>query len=168
MTAKEIQTEAVKTYLKPTLKNQGYSLNGQIWWKDKGDFFIIINLQNFSWNSKECVDFCFNIGIALKATMDEKSLKKPAYRNITISLREESYLSADRLHKYRNSSGYTLTSTADKGEFETELKKDFEGHILPSLEKLKSLSDCIERFGIVPFWGEHLRKVMRDNKLLAD
>ncbi len=26
---------------------------GQTWWKDKGNFFNFINLQNYSWNSKD-------------------------------------------------------------------------------------------------------------------
>src|SRR5690606_28661656 len=69
MTAKEKQAEFIKSYLKPTLKQNGYQTSAQTWWKDKGDFFNVINLQNYSWNSKDIVDFRFNIGIALKATV---------------------------------------------------------------------------------------------------
>lgn len=69
--------EIIKTYLKPTLKQFGYQTSGQTWWKDNGDFFTLINLQNFSWNSKDSVDFCFNIGVAVKATMTDKTKKKP-------------------------------------------------------------------------------------------
>lgn len=76
MTAKEKQTYFIKTYLKPTLKTFGYQMSGQTWWKDKGDFFTLINLQNFSWNSKDKVDFCFNIGVALKAIMKDVDKKK--------------------------------------------------------------------------------------------
>ena len=47
----------MKSYLKPTLKKHGYQTSGQTWWKDKGDFFNVINLQNYSWNSKESIDF---------------------------------------------------------------------------------------------------------------
>ena len=67
MTAKEKQTEFIKNYLKPTLKKFGYLTSGQTWWKDKGEFFNVVNLQNYSWNSKDSVDFRFNIGIALKS-----------------------------------------------------------------------------------------------------
>jgi len=52
MTAKEKQAEFIKNYLKPILKDHGYLVSGQTWWKDKGDFFNVINLQSYSWNSK--------------------------------------------------------------------------------------------------------------------
>ncbi|MCH7658849.1 MAG: DUF4304 domain-containing protein [Bacteroidetes bacterium] len=50
MTTKEKQAEFIKSYLNPTLNHFGYRKSGQIWWKDKGDFFNVINLQNYSWN----------------------------------------------------------------------------------------------------------------------
>lgn len=52
MNAKEKQTEFIKGYLKPKLKDEGFGTSGQTWWKNKGDFFIVINLQNSQWNSK--------------------------------------------------------------------------------------------------------------------
>ncbi|MGJ7032559.1 DUF4304 domain-containing protein [Niabella hirudinis] len=64
MTAKDIQTDFIKTYLKPTLKEHGYKTSGQTWRKSMGDFFIVINLQNSRWNSKEELSFCLNIGVA--------------------------------------------------------------------------------------------------------
>ncbi|MBZ4033182.1 DUF4304 domain-containing protein [Flavobacterium sp. 17A] len=57
MNAKEKQLEFIKSYLKPTLKNLEYKTSGQTWWKDKGDFYTLINLQNFSWNTKDRVNF---------------------------------------------------------------------------------------------------------------
>lgn len=72
MTAKEKQNLFIKTQLKPQLKNAGYQISGQTWWKEKEEFFTVINLQNFSWNNKDNVDFCFNIGIALKANLRDK------------------------------------------------------------------------------------------------
>ena len=92
MPAKEIQTEFIKTYLKPALKSFGYLTSVQTWWKDKGDFFILINLQNFSWNSRDNVDFCFNIGIVLKATMKDPNKKKPTVYDLDVYLREGFYL----------------------------------------------------------------------------
>jgi hypothetical protein len=77
MTAKEKQPVFIKTYLKPTLKLRGYLTKGQTWWRDQGDFFIIINLQNFSFNTKDHVTFCFNIGIALKAVMKNLANRSP-------------------------------------------------------------------------------------------
>lgn len=168
MTAKEKQTEFIKTYLKPTLKNLGYQTSGQTWWKDKGDFFILINLQNFSWNSKDSVDFCFNIGVALKATMKDTDKKKPTVHDLTVYLRDSSYLPGSRQeYKIRNKTGYVLTEQVDTNDFITELKSDFGNHILPTLDKLNSLQSCVDKFGDITFWGDNLKRVIAENKLLA-
>jgi len=45
MTAKDKQTESIKYYLKPTPKQYGYQASRKTWWRNQGDFFIIINLQ---------------------------------------------------------------------------------------------------------------------------
>ena len=168
MTAKEKQTDFIKTYLKPTLKNIGYQTSGQTWWKDKGDFFTLINLQNFSWNSKDSVDFCFNIGVALKATMTDTNKKKPTVHDLTVYLRESYYLpDARQEYKFRNKTGYVLTEQADLNDFIAELKFDFENYILPTLDKLNSLQNCVDKFGGITFWGDNLKKVIAENKLLA-
>ena len=39
-----------------------------------GDFFIIINLQNSQWNSKEELSFCLNIGVALTEKLADKGV----------------------------------------------------------------------------------------------
>lgn len=168
MTAKEKQTQFIKTYLKPTLKNIGYQTSGQTWWKDKGDFFTLINLQNFSWNSKDSVDFCFNIGVALKANMKDTDKRKPTVHDLTVYLRENSYLPDSRQeYKFRNKTGYILTEQADLNDFLTELKSDFENHILPTLDNLNSLQNCVDKFGDITFWGDNLKRVIVENKLLA-
>jgi hypothetical protein len=166
MTAKEKQTEIIKTYLKPTLKQFGYQTSGQTWWKDKGVFFTLINLQNFSWNSKDSVDFCFNIGIAVKATMTDKTGKKPTVHDLNVYLREGFYLPDDRQeYKYKNKTGYTLTDKMNMDDFKNEMKSDFENHIIPFLDKLNSLQDCLDNFGQIEFWGPNLKKVIRENNL---
>lgn len=168
MTAKEKQTQFINTYLKPTLKNIGYQTSGQTWWKDKGDFFTLINLQNFSWNSKESVDFCFNIGVALKATMKDTDKKKPTVHDLTVYLRESFYLPDSRQeYKFRNKTGYLLTEQADLNDFIFELKSDFENYILPTLDKLCSLQNCVDKFGNITFWGDNLKKAIKENKLLT-
>jgi hypothetical protein len=168
MTAKEIQTEFIKTYLKPTLKSLGYQTSGQTWWKDKDGFFTLINLQNFSWNSKDSVDFCFNIGVALKATMKDTDKKKPTVHDLTVYLREGFYLPDNRQeYKFKNKTGYTLTYQTYLTDFVNELKSDFENHIAPFLDKLNSLQDCITKFGHITFWGDNLKRVIAENKLIA-
>jgi hypothetical protein len=168
MTAKEIQAEFIKTYIKPTLKKFGYQTSGQTWWKDKGDFFTLLNLQNFSWNSKDSVNFCFNIGVALKATMKDADKKKPTVHDLTVYLREGFYLPDNRQeYKFKNKTGYILTNQTDFGEFTIELKSDFENHIIPFLDDLNSLQDCTDKFGDVTFWGDNLKKVISENKLVV-
>jgi len=72
MTAKDKQTEFIKTYLKPTLKSHDYRTSGQTWWKNMGDFFVVINLQNSQFNNKEELSFCLNIGVALTEKLADK------------------------------------------------------------------------------------------------
>jgi hypothetical protein len=168
MTAKEKQANFIKTYLKPALKTFGYQTSGQTWWKDKGDFFTLINLQNFSWNSKDGVNFCFNMGVALKATMKDTDKKKPTVHDLTVYLRESSYLPDSRQqYEFRTKTGYVLTEQAELIDFVTELASDFENHIMPTLDSLNSLQDCVDKFGDIIFWGENLKRVIQENKLLV-
>ncbi|SEI50902.1 protein of unknown function [Dyadobacter sp. SG02] len=161
MTAKEKQIQFIKTFLKPTLKSFNYQTSGQTWWQDKGDFFTLINLQNFSWNNKDSVDFCFNIGIVLKVTMKDLGNKSPTYHNLTVYLREGYYLPPNRsVHEFRNKTGYRVNGQTDFNAFMNELRIDFIDHILPALEELNSIQSCVDNFGDVPFWGEHLKKVL--------
>jgi len=165
MTAKEIQAKIIKEYLKPRLKTFGYLNSGQNWWKDNGEFFTIIQLQNFSWNSKEKVDFCFNIGISIKVV--EKNLQKPSAQNMTVQTRENLYLPTERIeNKYHNKTGYTLSNEDDETKFLNEIVIDFENHILPELEKIKSIPDCVEKFGDITFFGDYLKKVLYENNII--
>jgi hypothetical protein len=160
ITAKEKQSIFIKTYLKPTLKAHGYLTNVQTWWRDQGDFFIIVNLQNFSWNTRNEVDFCFNIGIALKSQMKDLS-KNPAYNNLTVQTREDPYLSDLRnRNPSRGKNGYTISEHTDVNNFISEVKMDFESEILPKLDKLITINDCVEFYSKFPFWGDVLKKAI--------
>ncbi len=165
MTAKEKQSELIKTYLKPTLKNFGYKTSRQTWWKDKNDFFLLISMQNFSWNTQNNVNFCFNIGIVLKTEMKDKS-KNPLIYDLTIPLRENFYLPHNRTENlFRNKTGYILNDETDIFTFINELKSDFENYILPKLDNLNELQDCIDNFGDVYFFGERMKNAIRANIL---
>jgi hypothetical protein len=165
MTAKEKQTEFIKSYLKPTLKQFGYQTSGQTWWKDKGDFFILINLQNYSWNSKDSVDFRFNIGIALKATVKDEQKKKATYYDLTTHLDEGAFLPDRKKRKFGDNQGYSIKDDTDLNEFINSLKDDFEIYILPGLAKLNSLADCVAFYGQFPFWGDNLKRVIVENNI---
>jgi hypothetical protein len=166
MTAKDIQAEFIKLYLKPTLKQNGYQTSGQTWWRKQGDFFIIINLQNYSWNDKDNVDFCFNIGIGLTATLKDTTKKKAGYNDLTVQVREGLYLPDNRQeHKYKNNVGYSVKSNTDLTDFINEMSIDFEQAILLKLDTLKSLKDCVDLYGGLVFWGDNLKRVISENNL---
>ena len=168
MTAKEKQTEFIKTYLKPTLKQYGYQTSGQTWWKDKGDFFDVIHLQNYSWNSKESVDFRFNIGIAVKATVKDDQKKKATYNDLTTHLDEGIFLPDRTKRKFGDNQGYSITDDTNLNEFIDAFKDDLETYILPGLEKYKSLADCVKFYGQFPFWGDNLIRVIKENKISVE
>lgn len=164
MTAKDKQTEFIKTYLKPTLKQNGYQTSGQTWWRNQGHFFIIINLQNYSWNDKDNVDFCFNIGIGLTATLKDTEKKKAGYNDLSIHVRESFHLPDNRQeHKYKSNVGYSLKSDTDFEDFKKEMSYDFEIGILPKLNTLKTLKDCVDFYGGLTFWGDNLKTVISEN-----
>jgi len=165
MTAKEKQIEFIKSYLKPTLKQNGYQTSGQTWWKDKGDFFNVINLQNYSWNSRESIDFRFNIGIALKTTVKDEQKKRATNKDLITHLDEGAFLPDRKNRKFGNNQGYSITDKTDLEEFIASLKTDFEKHILPSIEESKSLADCVKFYERFPFWSDNLKRVINENKL---
>lgn len=167
MTAKEKQTEFIKSYLKPTLKQNGYQTSGQTWWKDKGEFFNVINLQNYSWNSNDSVDFRFNIGIALKATVKDAQKKKATYNDLTTHLDEGTFLPDRKDRKFGNNQGYSISDTTNFDEFIIAMKTDFETYILPGLEEPKTLADCIKFYERYTFWADNLKRVIAENKLIA-
>jgi hypothetical protein len=160
-TAKEMQLALVKMYLKPLLKQNGYSTSAQTWWRDQGNFFVVINLQNFSWNNEDDITFCFNIGIALKATMQGPATNKAGYKDLTIHLRDSAYLSDLRTKsRFKSNDGYVIDSKTDDDAFLKEFKIDFEQEILPCLDRLKTIGDCLNFYGTFPFWGDHLKGVL--------
>jgi len=164
LNAKELQLKFVKENLKPLLKQQGFLTKGQTWWRDQGEFFIIINLQNFSWNLRDDVSFCFNIGIGLKALIKDAK-HSPGYNNLHVILREDAYLAQKKEHKYRNQTGYLIKTGADFVSVVVAIKRDFEEDILPQLNKLKTLKDCLDCYGDIPFWGDNLKKLITNNNL---
>lgn len=166
MTAKEKQTQFIKNYLKPTLKKFGYMTSGQTWWKDKGDFFNVINLQNYSWNSKDSVDFRFNIGIALKATVKDGQKKKVTHYDLTTHLDEGAFLPDRKNRSFGNNQGYSITETTDLTDFILAVQYDFERYILPGLEEPQNLADCIKFYERFPLWGDSLKRAITENKLL--
>jgi len=161
MTAKEIQIEFIKTYLKPTLKLYGYKTSGQTWWKNMNDFFIVINLQNSQWNSKEELSFCLNIGVALTERLADKEKRKATYNDMAVQTREDTYLPKERIEIKKDKGGwlgYVITDTTNVQDFIDYFRIDLEDNILKRLDELKTLKDCVEFYEKVEFWGNNLKK----------
>lgn len=66
--------EILITELTPVLNQQKYKKNKQTWYKDKGELFIVFNIQNSHWNID---DYYINLGVFIKALEED--------RNITLS-----------------------------------------------------------------------------------
>ncbi|UZO82387.1 DUF4304 domain-containing protein [Aquimarina sp. ERC-38] len=168
MNAKEKQLKFIKEYLKPKLKENGFRTSGNTWWKLYKDFFILINLQNSLYNRKDKLSFCFNIGVGLTKKMKDPVRKKPIYSDLTTYLREPSYLSDSRIeHKYRKDGwlGYLMTNKTDLEDFTNELSIDFEKEILPKLDELTSIENCLKFYEKFNFWGNVLQTQVEDFKI---
>ncbi len=99
--------------------------------------------------------------------MKDNEKKKPTVHDLAVYLREGFYLPADRQeYQFKNKTGYTLSDQDDLVGFISELKNDFEGHILPFLEKIFTIQDCINAFGQITFWGNNLTRVITENGLV--
>jgi hypothetical protein len=165
VTSKDIQKEFIKTYLKPTLKEHGYKTSGQTWWKNMGDFFIVINLQNSSWNSKEELSFCLNIGVALTERLADKEKQKATYFDSAMPLREDSYLSEERQQLKKSKGGwlgYKITDKTSVNDFIADFKIDLEDNILKQLDKFKTLKDCVSFYEKFEIWGDNLKRQIEE------
>lgn len=165
MTAKDIQTQFIKTYLKPTLKIQGYKTAGQTWWRNMGDFFIVINLQNSQWNSKEELSFCLNIGVALTEKLADTEKKKATYFDLAIQLREDAYLTEERQQIKKDKGGwlgYKITDKTSLNEFIDDFKIDLEDNILKRINELMTLADCVSFYDKYEFWADNLKRQIEE------
>jgi len=166
MIAKEIQKEFLRSYLKPLLKKKNFQTSGQTWWRDQGYFFIVLNLQSSAWNDKNHIHFFFNIGIALKQTLKDPQKKRAGYFDLTVFVREDFYLSENRKsHKYRDPGGYNLKEETDLTDFIREFQKDFDGEIMPKLDSLINLKECITLYQDVILYGDNLKQYIRENNV---
>jgi len=169
MTAKEIQKEFLESYLKPLLKKRGFQTSGQTWWRDQGYFFAVLNLQNSAWNDKNSIHFFFNTGIALKQSLKDPQKKKAGYSDLTVFVRESFYLPESRkTHKHRDIGGYNLKEETNPADFTEEFQKDFEIEILPKLDKLINLKECVTLYGDVILYGDNLKQHIKENGLPQD
>jgi len=160
-----MQKEFISSYLKPTLKNHGYRTSGQTWWKSMGEFFVVINLQNSQWNSKDELSFCLNIGVALKEKLADKEKKKASIYDVATYLREDAYLSDERQQKKKDQGGwlgYLITDKTNLSNFIDEFKIDLEHNILKQLNGLQTLKDCVLFYEKFIFWSDNLKREIEE------
>ena len=166
MNAKEKQTEFIKLHLKPFLKSRDYKNSNQTWWKDRGDFYNVINLQNFSWNSKDKIDFIFNLGIALKATLKDRTLKKVTHFDCVTHLGDVAFLPDSKNRRFGSNLGYEIKSETDLDDFMISFFNDFSNYVLPKFEEPSNLKELIDFYKRFEFWGTQLEKQIEINKLI--
>ncbi|MEZ5003312.1 MAG: DUF4304 domain-containing protein [Chitinophagales bacterium] len=164
-TAKDIQADFIKSYLKPVLKADGFNTNGLTWWKNKGDFFVVINLQNSQWNRYAELSFCLNIGVALTEKLADKQKRKATYYDLAAQVREDAYMTEEReqAKKFKDGwIGYRITDKTNLSEFIMDFKIDLEDNILKILNSFESLDDCIAFYQQFEFWGENLKRQIEE------
>ena len=166
MNAKEKQTEFIKLYLKPFLKNRDYKNSNQTWWKDRGDFYNVINLQNFSWNTKDKIDFRFNLGIALKATLKDTTLKKVTHFDCVTHLGDGAFLPDSKNRKFGSNLGYEIKSETHLDDFVISFFNDFSNYVLPKFEEPSNIKELIDFYKQFEFLGNQLEKQIEINKLI--
>ena len=166
MNAKEKQTKFIKLHLKPFLKSRDYKNSNQTWWKDRGDFYNVINLQNFSWNSKDKIDFIFNLGIELKATLKDRTLKKVTHFDCVTHLGDVAFLPDSKNRRFGSNLGYEIKSETDLDDFMISFFNDFSNYVLPKFEEPSNLKELIDFYKRFEFWGTQLEKQIEINKLI--
>lgn len=154
MTAKEKQSHFIKASLKVLLKAEGYKTTGNKWWKFDEPFFNLIELQNFSWNSQNSVDFCFNFTTGL--TSDIKNISKPTIHDGIPYIRE-SYFKVSKNDYWRGANGYHIDDKTNLDNFTEQVLNDFKMLILPKFNLLTS-EDAILAFYSDEFWAPRVKQ----------
>ncbi len=154
MTAKEKQSIFVKNSLKQLLKTEGYKTAGNKWWKINEPFFNFIELQNFSWNSRNSVDFCFNFTTGLKS--DIKDPNRPTIHE-GIPMIREGYFKVTKNDYWTGGNGYHIDNNTDLDKFTEQVLNDFKLLILPKFNLLTN-ADAIVSFYSDGFWGPRVKQ----------
>lgn len=154
MNGKEKQLTFIKHSLKPLLKASGYKTTGNKWWKLNDPFFNFIELQNFSWNSKDSVDFCFNFTTGF--TADINNPDRPTIHD-GITYVRESYFNIDKNDYWNGVNGYHIEYKTDLEKFSDQVLSDFNTLILPSFDALTN-EDSIVLFYSDDFWSPRVKQ----------
>lgn len=157
MTAKEKQLAFVRDFLKPLLKAEGYKTAGNKWWKINEPYFNFIELQNFSWNSRNSTDFCFNFTTGFIAEVDHS--KKPTIHD-GFAYVCESYFYVSKNNYWKGVNGYHINDSTDLSKFSEQVLNDFKLLILPKFNLLTD-ADSIANFYSDEFWGPRVKQSLK-------
>ncbi len=157
LNAKEKQLLVISEILKPLLKNAGYRTSGNKWWKINGIYFNLIELQNFSWNSRNSVDFCFNFTTGF--VNDIENLKKPRNHDGLTFVRE-GYFKVPKDKYWNGNNGYHIEDTTALSKFKKRVLDDFKDIILPKLALLTT-EEAIYNFYSNSFWGPFVKQSLK-------
>lgn len=150
MKAVEKRDLLVKEILKPLLKEAGFKTKRLYWWKDLEDGRLFIYMKNSMFNSPETgCSFCFQFSASFKGDICEK-IELQCINNQRDCIEEraflphEGYLSPNRaglcgyqIDGYRNYQPLDIPIE----EIFTQIKEDFEIHILPHLAQIQCVQD---------------------------
>jgi len=168
MNAKEKQNVIIKNNIKTILKDKGFKNKGNNYRKEENEFYKVITLQNFSWNSSDDVEFCFNFGILVKDVVLPFELPENfGVQYCHVQVRESSFLPESRCKgQFRDRGCYNIKDNTDEKEFANLIEEDFKKYILNDFDSLKTLDDCLKRFGNMIFWGEKINQAVREYQVL--
>jgi hypothetical protein len=154
LTAKEKQLIFIKESLKPLLKAEGYRTAGNKWWKINEPFFNLVKLQNFSWNSRNSVDFCFNFTTGFIADIENPD-NPTSYDGIPHI--RENYFKVAKNEYWKGANGYHIDDNTDLDKFTGQVISDFKLVILPKFNLLTN-EDSILSFYSDNFWGPRVKQ----------
>jgi len=156
-TAKTKQQAFIRDFLKPLLKAEGYKTAGNKWWKVNEPFFNFIELQNFSWNSRNSVDFTFNFTTGFINQVE--NAHKPTIHDGLAYVRE-SYFGVTKNDCWKGLNGYHIDDTTDLMSFSEQVINDFKLLILPKFTLLTD-EDSIANFYSDNFWGPRVKQSLK-------
>ncbi|MFD0932345.1 DUF4304 domain-containing protein [Psychroflexus salinarum] len=164
MKAIEILQKMESEILKPLMVEAGFNNEGEIWWKSKEDFSLVLTLQKYWWSTDDKIDFRINLGLMIPP-IKASSRKRPEITELAVCVSQDCYLPEEiQFHRYKNSIGYSLTNEDNADEFLNLISRDFEEYIIPQLIQQETLQDCVEFYKDVPFWNQRLDRFIQEHR----
>jgi len=139
----------VKEVLKPLLKEAGFKTKKTNWWKELEDGYLFIYMKKSQFNSQETgCDFCFQFSASYKEDIRDKIENQWIYNQRDCVEERDflpywGYLSPNRTGLGYRIDGYRNYQPLDIPieEILTQIKEDFEIHILPHVTQMQSVKD---------------------------